>query len=345
MIVRKHRTSESHTAWWYVLLRDQTAISEIIGTILIIVLVVGVAAIIAAIFMGYGTVLVNVPVLSAEAYKNESAAFLFHQGGSPVNQDTLTILVNDQPVPSSMVTLVSGSWPWSPGELLEIAPVTDLRSLALVFNDGSNEVLLARFDTFGTTTGNLTPSPDTSWQDFFMGPGPSYNLTLHGVSVVPGHTGNGLFFDGSGYVSIPPSPDLAPPGGISIDAWVKWAITPSSGNRYANLVTKGESDSNMQYALQHDSNNDRFEFAVRTTQGRRFVQSAGGIQKDTWYHVVSSYSAATGKLSLSVNGGTPAVVNYVGTLVPGDYELHIGEGINNNRYFNGIIDDVKISVM
>ncbi len=210
--------------------------------------------------------------------------------------------------------------------------------------DGTDNVIIYTTDL---TLGVAAQATGYAWQDFFTGPNPSYNLTLYGATWIPGHTGNGLFFNGSSYVSIPNSPELAPPTGIKVDTWVKWAIPPGNGNQWANIVTKGDSDGNMQYALQHSQFNDKFEFAVRTTNGRQFVQSNGGLtlQKDTWYHVVGSYNATIGKIDLSVNGATPVSKTQTGTFAPGNYDLHVGEGINSNRYFNGIIDDVKVSTM
>ncbi len=197
------------------------------------------------------------------------------------------------------------------------------------------------------------PARVYSWPDFFVNqsiPYP-YTPTFHDATILPWVAGPnpgdvGLFFNGTDYVSIPNSPELAPATGIQVDTWVQWAINPGIGNHWANIVTKGDDDDNMQYALQHSSDNSQFEFAVRNSGvGREVATStvAGGLQNGKWYHVVASYSAATGNIQLSVDGAPPAVRYLGGNLASGIYDLHIGEGLNSDRYFNGIISNVNIS--
>lgn len=321
-----------------------------------IALVIGAAAVILAIVMGFGNVLIKVPFVAVAAYKNDTAVFLFHQGGDRLYQNETVVLINNQPVPRSNISLVSASWPWAPGEFLQILSPSPPRSVSLVYKNGKDEVLLAYFDKFGSISGNFTNGSGYTWQNFFQGPNVSspypYSPVFYGAAPIPwvqGHNpgGAGLFFNGTTYVSIPNSPKLAPPTGIRVDTWVQWAIPPGTGNQWANIVTKGDSDGNMQYALQHSQNNNMFEFAVRTTNGRSYVQSSGGLtlQQGVWYHVVGSYSAATGRIELTVNGAPPAVTTQTGPFAPGNYDLHIGEGINSNRYFNGIISDVNVTAM
>jgi hypothetical protein len=362
---------------------NDRALDETVSVILMVILVIALAAIIGSIVFGLAIFFPKSAyiVVQTEAknvtpdnwyllvsHMNGDAAYLNHtlatNEGMPVDFQFTT------PTGSTVIPLpdpADGPETWNPGDTLYVYNKSGL--IAVTKNETTARkgtgltVGVWRFDVVDKTDdvlmftknigfGVATPTPTTTgsgytWQEFFTGPNSSYNLTLYGATWVPGHTENGLFFNGSSYVSIPNSPELAPPSGIRVDTWVKWAIPPGTGNQWANIVTKGDSDGNMQYALQHSQYNDMFEFAVRTTNGRQFVQSNGGLtlQKDTWYHVVGSYNATVGKIELSVNGATPVSRTQTGTFAPGNYDLHIGEGINSNRYFNGIIDDVKVSVL
>ena len=217
--------------------------------------------------------------------------------------------------------------------------------------DRTDDVIIYTKKVGGTM--QTPPARVYSWPDFFVNqsiPYP-YTPTFHDATILPWVAGPnpgdvGLFFNGTDYVSIPNSPELAPATGIQVDTWVQWAINPGIGNHWANIVTKGDDDDNMQYALQHSSDNSQFEFAVRNSGvGREVATStvAGGLQNGKWYHVVASYSAATGNIQLSVDGAPPAVRYLGGNLASGIYDLHIGEGLNSDRYFNGIISNVNIS--
>jgi hypothetical protein len=134
---------------------------------------------------------------------------------------------------------------------------------------------------------------------------------------------------------------------MTIEAWIKWTSTPSGVSPYqwANIATmdrQGSSDVG-QFWLQHDVTNQRFEFAVRTTGGRNYVQSRTTPLKDVWYHVAGVLSG--GKIRIFVNGIEEANTNRTGEINPiqANDRLYIGKSPSTGlRVFNGNIRQVRL---
>lgn len=155
-----------------------------------------------------------------------------------------------------------------------------------------------------------------------------------------GISGTGLYFDGTkSYVIVPNSASLSMDGEeLTIEAWVKWAINPATGQNWANIVNKGGDD---EYQLQHNIFNDKFEFAVTTNKGRSFVQSTTTPTKDVWYQVVGVYNVT--EIRIYVNGKFEASAPLTGKIAVSNSGVNIGRAaLFNGRYFRGVIDEVRI---
>lgn len=147
-----------------------------------------------------------------------------------------------------------------------------------------------------------------------------------------------LNFNGSSdYVEIPNSSELNPTNTISLEAWVKWDIDPSTGNSWAQIINKfGEN----QYQIQHSTNNAGFEFALNTTSGRTWVISNTSPTQNTWHHVVGTYDGTT--MSIYVDGNLENTTSHSGNIPSSSSELLLGKHLNFNRHFEGSIDEVAI---
>jgi hypothetical protein len=97
------------------------------------------------------------------------------------------------------------------------------------------------------------------------------------------------------------APDLGIAGNpaFSVSTWVRWGVTPSTGNQWANIVSNGDSGAG-QFWLQHAQLNNKFEFAVKTTTSRKYVWSKTAPVAGQWYHVAGVYDGAA--LHIYVNG-------------------------------------------
>jgi len=158
---------------------------------------------------------------------------------------------------------------------------------------------------------------------------------------------NVLLFDGDDdYVIVPDMEKYNPTKELTLEAWVKWEVEPSSAESWANIINKSE----YQYQLQHSINNKYFEFAVTTTEGRSFVFSETEPEVGQWYHIVATYDSEEGKMKMYVNGVLENTRSKHGDIVVTDDDIYIGKhGWDSNewtpnytRHFNGSIAENAI---
>jgi hypothetical protein len=145
------------------------------------------------------------------------------------------------------------------------------------------------------------------------------------------------------------SPSLGATNKFSVTAWVRWDTIPSGGNSWANIVcynTKagyGSGDNGL-FWLQHNSDNTKFEFALQTTSGRKFIYSTTAPQKGVWYHLAGTYDGT--KMYIYVNGVLENSSSQTGNIATvSNTALMIGQWANGGGYsrrFNGQIDEVSI---
>lgn len=158
---------------------------------------------------------------------------------------------------------------------------------------------------------------------------------------------NSLKFNGSsdyltmGNINLPISSEL------TVMAWVRWDINPSSGNPWANMITCNATNSgdHGRFWFQHSNNNKKFEFAIKTTSGRRFLMSSTKPVQGVWYHIAATFDGS--KIKLYVNGVLEKTRNHTGTILSHNNQFYTSIGqwahsSNNNRRFNGTIDNVSI---
>lgn len=163
----------------------------------------------------------------------------------------------------------------------------------------------------------------------------------------PGSCGYGVFDGVDDGVLIGPV-DLGLQNAMTVMAWVRWGIPPGSGAPWANLVTSNQRSGNGdigQFWLQHSSNNGRYEFAVQTNAGRRFVQSAAAPQQGLWQHVAGVYDGTS--IRIYVNGALSGQVAHSGVILPqfGAFDLTVGRWANPGnqfRRFTGDLDELRV---
>ncbi|MCA1917179.1 LamG domain-containing protein [Methanospirillum hungatei] len=128
--------------------------------------------------------------------------------------------------------------------------------------------------------------------------------------------------------------------GYSVSAWIRFTSPPtptSPDQNWATVVVDGDRDSNRRYHLQHNSDNSRFEFAFRTAQmaagGRAasYIQSPDGPVQNRWFHLAGVYNQTSGRIRLYVNGAEVAsrILDSSGIAdSPGLYQTGGPDGIN-----------------
>jgi hypothetical protein len=155
---------------------------------------------------------------------------------------------------------------------------------------------------------------------------------------VEGKINSALFFDGiDDYVQVDNAANLNPRSAITVSTWIKWAINPTTGGSWASIVSK---DGDRQYRLQHNQDNTKFEFAVRTNSGGRWLTSTTKPVENVWYYVVGTYDGET--LKIYVNGSLENSLSYSGDILQSSSPLLIGSHSSTGRNFNGIIDEIAL---
>ena len=153
---------------------------------------------------------------------------------------------------------------------------------------------------------------------------------------VLGKISNALQFNGfSNNILVNNSSNLNFSTSMSVSAWIKWNINPSTGLAYATIVNK---NGDSQYRLQHNGTNSKFEFGIKTNTGGTYVTSLISPVIGVWYHLVGTWDGNLIKLYVD------SVLQQTGTRggsIPGSsVPVKIGSSSSDARWFNGIIDEV-----
>ena len=178
------------------------------------------------------------------------------------------------------------------------------------------------FDTHSNNNGTLGP-----------------NCTTNAPLWVNGKINTALSFDGiDDYVTVPNANNLNPTTELSLSAWVKWAIDPITGNPWAQIINK---NGDQQFQIQHNNNNTGFELAIKTNTGRKYIIGVVSPQQNIWHFVVGTYDGQ--EMRLYVDGILDVSANWTGNIVSSTSSLELGRrSVNNDRHFNGTIDEVRI---
>jgi len=163
-----------------------------------------------------------------------------------------------------------------------------------------------------------------------------------------GKFGNALSFDGAGdYVEVGDDSTLDITDGITLEAW----IYPDAVNGYRTVVAKREGNL-ANYALRLQNGKLDFYYSGPAADGgtdwHAWQTSSAVISTGSWYHVAVAFTFDSGgSITAYVNGAAVSGSWYAddGTdpATPNSYALTIGMGPPGSQYFDGLIDEVRIS--
>jgi hypothetical protein len=159
------------------------------------------------------------------------------------------------------------------------------------------------------------------------------------VGVVPGVTGQALDFAGTSgsYARLPHDPSLNPGRELRVEAWVN---PDDFADAYGSFVRKENG-----YIIRHYSTGARAQFYVYVNNGWRSCTApagaAGEVEAGAWSHVMLTYDGKV--LRGYVDGVQQCSSAYAGVIAPTTNPVYIGAGGATFDFFDGQIDDVRIS--
>ena len=150
---------------------------------------------------------------------------------------------------------------------------------------------------------------------------------------------NALEFNGiDDYVEVLDSDSLDITDQITIEAWIKADTWENPGAlNVRNILDKGEHTTGKAYGLY--SYNGKLHFRINKTSAADVSLNLPSLGE--WHYIVGTYDGV--KIKLYIDNGTPAEKNYSENILTNDEPLYIGAGVNRDYYFDGVIDEVRIS--
>ncbi len=211
--------------------------------------------------------------------------------------------------------------------------------MTLTLNDDDTGILLNYNMDEAIWTGATGEVIDQSVNGF-------HGTAKNNASITLGKLCSAGNFTGSNYVQ-GPTTDIGLSTAITVMAWVKWGVTPSTALAWASIVNNNGPTSDVgQFWLQHTSTNANFEFALKTNVSRYNMASTSATAVGVWRHVAGTWDAATAQMKIYVDGVLEKTMAAAGTSITpfvSGFSLNVGRwSMGSGRYFNGSIDEVKL---
>lgn len=150
--------------------------------------------------------------------------------------------------------------------------------------------------------------------------------------------GSGFNLDGTGYGEVPHTTDFNfGTGDFSVSAWVKFSFILQGTSSFNAIYTNGG---------QVDANNTFSIISVNPNKIAVLVNGTSAVSTSTfsegeWVHIVATRNSGT--ISLYINGNkTPEDTDTDSNTVTSSQNPRIGFDGNNQRFYNGIVDDVQV---
>jgi len=166
------------------------------------------------------------------------------------------------------------------------------------------------------------------------------NGTIYGATPgITGKFGNALSFDGNDYVQLPASNSILNTDTFTIEAWFKTSVNhPAYGSGEGRMVNFARgADPLTALALYLEQDN----IAVCYHNGTEFkhLKYTVNYYDDVWHHVAVTHDATTFRLYYD---GEEKATQADDFGVFGTSPAYIGTYNSSERFFNGIIDEVRI---
>jgi hypothetical protein len=203
----------------------------------------------------------------------------------------------------------------------------------LPYRDGVLASSPAAYWRFGDTSGT------TATDELGADPGTYSNVTLGQPSALAGDSDPSAAFDGTNsYVTVPAASALNLTSGATVEFWAKRAAVSSDYQVILGKPADGASQ-NQNYAVWLTPSN---RYTAYFGNGGTYVAVQTPAITDTnWHYVVATDNGSTAKIYL--DGVLKQTVTTTVALTANNGALSIGRSnVDNNFYFNGLLDEVAI---
>jgi glucose/arabinose dehydrogenase len=162
--------------------------------------------------------------------------------------------------------------------------------------------------------------------------------TVLGAVSTSGRLGGAYQFDGlSAYLDMGAGPSLALASSASLEAWVRVA-DPAQASYGRVICKKTTWDGTSGYDLEY---NPALNYFSSLGSGADYLRAEAVDLDASWHYLASSASGSSGRLY--VDGQDRTTDGVLTPLVAGAQPLHIGRRSGGGDYFQGTIDEVRVS--
>jgi hypothetical protein len=160
------------------------------------------------------------------------------------------------------------------------------------------------------------------------------------VQGVEGKIDGADYFNGvNANVNVTNSPSLNPTSQMTLEFWASIGNLSADSGGYRRIVSKGRSWIDGGYHINLEKGYPRF--AIRTNNAQQTVTATTLPDLKQWYYIVGTYNGSS--LRIYINGTLENENSVTGPLQNSNGTLLIGCETSDQRYFNGSIDEVRIS--
>jgi len=159
----------------------------------------------------------------------------------------------------------------------------------------------------------------------------------------PAVTANGKIddaqdFDGTDdVVEIPDDDSLDVTSEITLEAWIKLDVRPSSIPRHFTIISK-----EYTYWMLVSQGSDKIQLYISGEVADQYAYSTTALEAGEWYYVAGTYRASDGQFRIYINGVLETdLIREAGNIRTSIYPVKIGTLWSN--FLDGIIDEPRIS--
>ncbi len=162
-----------------------------------------------------------------------------------------------------------------------------------------------------------------------------------GVTQTTGIIGSAASFDGStALIQVPAHVDLEPTDALTVSLWAKFSQT---NNPDGILIDSSHGGDKKGWVMGYNGTSGVLSFSYGNQVTWHTAIPTSDVADDVWHQITGLFDGST--INIYVDGDLEHTVTYSGTASPSGRDINIGawtEGGSLARYFNGLIDDIRL---